>query len=58
MVKRNCPHGLEENGGFMCGPLNEVRDGAMATALLLDMIAASDMSLSQLNCMAATNLPI
>ena len=47
MVKRNCPLGLEENGGFMYGPLNEVRDGAMATALVLDMMAASDMSLSQ-----------
>ena len=47
MVKRSCPLGLEENGGFMYGPLNEVRDGAMATALVLDMIAASDMSLSQ-----------
>ena len=47
MVKRSCPLGLEENGGFMYGPLNEVRDGAMATALVLDMMAASDMSLSQ-----------
>jgi len=46
MVKRNCPLGLEENGGFMYGPLNEVRDGAMATVLMLDMMAASDMSLS------------
>ncbi|MFL6509649.1 MAG: phosphoglucosamine mutase [Nitrososphaera sp.] len=46
MVKRSCPLGLEENGGFMYGPLNEVRDGAMATALMLDMITASDMSLS------------
>ena len=34
MVKRRCPLGLEENGGFMFGPLNEVRDGAMATALV------------------------
>jgi phosphomannomutase/phosphoglucomutase len=46
MVKRSCPLGLEENGGFMYGPLNEVRDGAMATSLMLDMIAASNMSLS------------
>ncbi|MFL6495227.1 MAG: phosphoglucosamine mutase [Nitrososphaera sp.] len=46
MVKRSCPLGLEENGGFMYGPLNEVRDGAMATALMLDMITVSDMSLS------------
>src|SRR5919112_318785 len=47
MVKRSCPLGLEENGGFMYGPLNEVRDGAMATALVLDMMAASGKSLSQ-----------
>lgn len=47
MVKRSCPLGLEENGGFMYGPLNEVRDGAMATALMLDMMSASDMSLSK-----------
>lgn len=42
MVRRKCPLGLEENGGFMYGALNEVRDGAMATALVLDMLAASD----------------
>ena len=47
MVKRGCPLGLEENGGFMYGPLNEVRDGAMATALVLDMLAASDKPLSR-----------
>jgi phosphomannomutase/phosphoglucomutase len=47
MVRRRCPLGLEENGGFMYGALNEVRDGAMATALVLDMLAASDMSFSQ-----------
>ena len=34
MVKRSCLLGLEENGGFMYGPLNEVRDGAMTTALV------------------------
>ena len=47
MVKRRCLLGLEENGGFMYGPLNEVRDGAMSTALVLEMIAASDKSFSQ-----------
>nr|MDQ3968936.1 phosphoglucosamine mutase [Thermoproteota archaeon] len=47
MVKRGCPLGLEENGGFMYGPLNEVRDGAMATALVLDTLAASDKPLSR-----------
>jgi phosphomannomutase/phosphoglucomutase len=41
MVRRNCRLGLEENGGFMYGALNEVRDGAMATVLVLDMLAAA-----------------
>ncbi|MEP0824982.1 MAG: phosphoglucosamine mutase [Nitrososphaera sp.] len=44
MVRRRSPLGLEENGGFMYGALNEVRDGAMATALVLDMLAASSSS--------------
>ena len=41
MVRRKALLGLEENGGFMYGALNEVRDGAMATALVLDMLAGS-----------------
>ena len=41
MVRRKALLGLEENGGFMYGALNQVRDGAMATALILDMLAAS-----------------
>lgn len=48
MVKRKAPLGLEENGGFMYGPLNEVRDGAMTTALVLDMLASSGESFSSL----------
>jgi phosphomannomutase/phosphoglucomutase len=47
MVKRNCPLGLEENGGFMYGALNEVRDGAMATALMLDLLSSGKESFSQ-----------
>lgn len=47
MVRRRSPLGLEENGGFMYGALNEVRDGAMATALMLDMLVASDIPFSQ-----------
>lgn len=47
MVKRSCLLGLEENGGFMYGPLNEVRDGAMATMLTLEMLAASEKSFSE-----------
>jgi phosphomannomutase/phosphoglucomutase len=41
MVKRKSYIGLEENGGFMYGKLNEVRDGVMTTALVLDMMASS-----------------
>jgi phosphomannomutase / phosphoglucomutase len=48
MVKRKALLGLEENGGFMYGALNEVRDGAMATALVLDMLAVSGASFSEL----------
>jgi phosphomannomutase / phosphoglucomutase len=39
MIKRNALIGLEENGGFMYGELNQVRDGAMTTGLVLDMLA-------------------
>jgi phosphomannomutase/phosphoglucomutase len=42
MVRRKALIGLEENGGFMYGKLNEVRDGAMTTALMLDMLAAGE----------------
>lgn len=48
MVRRKALLGLEENGGFMYGALNQVRDGAMATALVLDMLAASGKSFSDL----------
>jgi phosphomannomutase / phosphoglucomutase len=47
MVRGRCLLGLEENGGFMYGALNEVRDGVMATALMLDMLAASDIKFSE-----------
>lgn len=39
MVKRKSLIGMEENGGFMYGRLNEVRDGAMTTALVLEILA-------------------
>jgi len=48
MVERNAPLGLEENGGFMYGPINEVRDGAMTTALVLDMLAGARKTFSGL----------
>ena len=47
MTRRRCLLGLEENGGFMYGALNEVRDGVMTTVLVLDMLAASDRKFSQ-----------
>jgi phosphomannomutase / phosphoglucomutase len=39
MAKSKSTIGMEENGGFMYGKLNEVRDGAMTTALILEMLA-------------------
>ncbi|HEX9678530.1 phosphoglucosamine mutase [Nitrososphaera sp.] len=48
MVNRKAPLGLEENGGFMYGPLNEVRDGSMTTALVLNMLASAGESFSNL----------
>ena len=41
MLKRNAIIGLEENGGFMYGKINHVRDGTMTTALILEMLANS-----------------
>lgn len=42
MLKRNAIIGLEENGGFMYGKINQVRDGTMTTALVLEMLANSN----------------
>ncbi len=48
MVRQGSLIGLEENGGFMYGKLNQVRDGTMTTALILDMLASSNQTLSEL----------
>ena len=48
MLRRKACIGLEENGGFMYGKLNEVRDGLMTTALVLDMLASNQETLSQM----------
>jgi phosphomannomutase / phosphoglucomutase len=48
MIKTKSIVGLEENGGFMYGKLNEVRDGVMTTALVLDMLASENQTLSAL----------
>ncbi|MDE1845559.1 MAG: phosphoglucosamine mutase [Thaumarchaeota archaeon] len=47
MVKENAIIGFEENGGFMYGKHNQVRDGSMTMAILLDLLASSKNSLSQ-----------
>lgn len=39
--------GYEENGGFMYGAHNAVRDGCMTLALMLDALASSEITLSQ-----------
>jgi phosphomannomutase / phosphoglucomutase len=47
MVQENALIGFEENGGFMYGKHNQVRDGSMTMTLLLDLLANSKNSLSQ-----------
>ena len=48
MVSAGARIGFEENGGFMYGPHNQVRDGAMAMALMLDMLASSPGTVSHM----------
>ncbi len=47
MMEENAIIGFEENGGFMYGKHNQVRDGSMTMAILLDLLASSKNSLSQ-----------
>ncbi len=47
MVNDNALIGYEENGGFMFGKHNHVRDGAMTLALMLDHLSKSTSSLSK-----------
>ena len=47
MVPTNALIGFEENGGFMYGKHNQVRDGCMTLALMLDLLATSGKSLSE-----------
>ncbi|MHB8602675.1 MAG: phosphoglucosamine mutase [Nitrosotalea sp.] len=47
MVKENAIVGFEENGGFMYGKHNQVRDGSMTMAILLDLLANNENSLSK-----------
>ena len=47
MVSEKALVGFEENGGFMYGKHNYVRDGGMALALALDLLANTTNTLSQ-----------
>lgn len=47
MLRSNALIGLEENGGFMYGKHIAVRDGAMTSALMLELIASRSKRLSQ-----------
>ena len=46
MVPTNALIGFEENGGFMYGKYNQVRDGCMTLALMLEVLATSGKTLS------------
>jgi len=48
MKKLKAKLGGEENGGIFYGPHQSVRDGAMATALILDIMAKTGNKLSKL----------
>jgi len=47
MVTENALLGFEENGGFMYGRHNHVRDGGMALALMLELLSISNKSMNQ-----------
>ncbi len=48
MLKSDALIGLEENGGFMYGKHIAVRDGALTTSLMLELIASKAKRLSQI----------
>ena len=47
MVPTDALIGFEENGGYMFGKHNQVRDGCMTLALMLDLLATSERSLAE-----------
>ena len=47
MVVDNALVGYEENGGFMFGKHNHVRDGAMTMALMLELLSNTESKLSE-----------
>ena len=48
MIKEHCILGGEENGGIFYAPHQSVRDGAMAAALLAQIIATTNKPLNEL----------
>jgi phosphomannomutase/phosphoglucomutase len=46
MVPTDALIGFEENGGYMYGQHNQVRDGCMTLALMLDLLATSGKPLT------------
>jgi phosphomannomutase/phosphoglucomutase len=47
MVPQKALIGFEENGGFMYGKHNQVRDGCMTLALALDLLANSNSTITK-----------
>jgi len=47
MITENALLGFEENGGFMFGKHNHVRDGGIALALFLELLTSSNKSMSE-----------
>ena len=47
MIPTKALIGFEENGGFMYGKHNQVRDGCMTLALMLEMLSNSEKTLSE-----------
>jgi phosphomannomutase/phosphoglucomutase len=47
MITENALLGFEENGGFMFGKHNHVRDGGMTLALFLELLASTNKSMNE-----------
>jgi phosphomannomutase/phosphoglucomutase len=47
MVPEGALVGFEENGGFMYGKHNQVRDGGMTLALALDLLASTGRTMAE-----------
>lgn len=57
MVSTDALIGFEENGGFMYGNHNQVRDGCMALALMLELLATMKKPLSGYSADVISGLP-